>query len=194
MLKKIFLFFVPSLFSLTVQAQEKDTVKVGIFITSLYDMSLPDNSFKADFWLWFNYRNDSLNMLESTEIINAKEVEIQIPSVEKKNDINWAAQKYQVVLKKQWNIEHFPFDKQNLEIFLEEAVSDTSILYLVVDKKNSRLAEQVNIQGWKIRSFEINSGVSLYHTTYGDPVLSGESAYAHAKVQIWMTTQSTSPW
>ncbi|MDX2303440.1 MAG: hypothetical protein NW226_11600 [Microscillaceae bacterium] len=186
MKKSIFVFLLILIGTSAGYAQEKDTVKVGVFITSLYDMSLPDNSFKADFWLWFNYTNDRLDMLESVEIINAKEVDKQIPSTEKKNGINWSTQKYQVVLKKQWNIEHFPFDRQNLEIFFEEAVADTSAIYLIADKKNSRLAEQVRIQGWKITSFDIVNGVSLYHTTYGDPVLSGESAYGHIKVQIRM--------
>jgi hypothetical protein len=181
---KIFALYTGVLLSVSGTAQEKDTVKVGIYITSLFDLSLTNHSFSADFWLWFNYRNDSLKPLETLEIVNAKKVEYSLASTEKKAGINWAAHKCKADVKKEWNIEHFPFDNQTLEIVAEEAIKDTAALVYLADVKNSQLDEAVKLEGWRIKSFKIKGGYATYKTTYGDPVLKGTSSYPHVIISI----------
>ena len=166
------------------KAQEKDTCRVGVFITSLYDLSLPENSFNADFWIWFNYRNDSITPLQNFEITNAKEVEYSLATTEKKGNINWATQKCRTTVKKQWNIEDFPFDKQKLTIIVEEAENDLDAMVYLPDKKNSKLNKDINIEGWLIKDFEVHTGISTYETTYGDPELSGHSAYTNFEIIV----------
>jgi hypothetical protein len=64
------LFFIVFIFSLLpVSAQiyrikAKDSCQVGIFVTSLHDFNMTEESYTADFWLWFNYKNYSLHLLE----------------------------------------------------------------------------------------------------------------------------------
>jgi hypothetical protein len=165
-------------------SQEKDTISIGVYITSIYDLSLPENSFKTDFWLWFNYKNDSLKPLETIELVNAKEIEISMPSTEKKNNINWGAQKIKTQIKKQWNIDNFPFDTQILQILVEEAIKDTSALIFKADKANSKLDKNVTLEGWEIKKFQIESSISTYNTTYGDPILKGNSSYPNILISI----------
>ena len=50
----------------------KDTCKIGMYVLSLSDFKIDDQSFKADFWIWFIYDNDSLVMKDAIEIMNAK--------------------------------------------------------------------------------------------------------------------------
>jgi hypothetical protein len=72
------------IFSIKGFGVEKDTTRVGLFLTSLHDFDLTDQSYTAEFWLWFNYKNDSLKPLDTREISNAKSVESSIPDTEKK--------------------------------------------------------------------------------------------------------------
>lgn len=182
-MRTFWIFFYLIFLSLTAQAQ-KDSVKIGVYITSLYDLSLPENSFKCDFWIWFNYQNDSLKPLETMELVNAKEADVSMPSTEKKNNINWGAQKVKTQIKKQWNIENFPFDTQSLDILIEEAIKDTSALVFMADEKNSKIDQNIQVDGWEIKKFQIKSRISTYATTYGDPVLKGNSSYPRAIVSV----------
>lgn len=166
-------------------SQPKDTTKVGLFVTSLHDFDLTDQSYTAEFWLWFNYKNDSLKPLETREISNVKSVESSIPDTEKKGDINWATEKIRANIKHQWNLEHFPFDRQVLALEIEEAIYDTTTMIYVPDVENSKYDNQnMNLTEWKITNFKIAPNVKTYQTTYGDPELEGISSYPSVKAEI----------
>jgi len=191
-MRKISCVIVAFLLSMQVFAQNKpkqETVKLGVYITSLYDLSLTNNSFSVDFWLWFNYKNHSLKPLETVEIVNAKKTENILPNTETKKGIVWAMYKCRAEVKKQWNIEDFPFDRQVLEIIAEEGIKDVTSLDYKVDKENSKIDEAVKLEGWHISEFDITAGKSIYKTTYGDPVLKGTSTYAQIKIRIVLDRQ-----
>ena len=153
-----------------------DTVKIGAYITTIYDIKLNDESYNIDFWLWFHYKNDSLNPLKTIEIVNAKESVVSYDHIQVKNKVIWAFQKYKATINNPWNIKNFPFDKQQLKIVIEESVADTSTMMFVTDYKNSTYDSILSISGWKITNFKIDSKYKTYNTTYGDPKLTGTSS------------------
>lgn len=182
-MKKILLFgvlFINTAFILNAQEAEKpypDTVKLGVFFTSVYDLNLAEKSFTADFWIWYNYTNDSINPLESIEISNAKEFEFQSPDIEKVGNVNWATHKCKATVKKEWNLKNFPFDKQELHIEIEDAIYDSEQLIIVADVKNSKYDKNIKLDEWEIRSFRVTQLEKTYETTYGNPALEGTSEY-----------------
>ncbi len=110
-------------------------------------------------------------MLENAEITNAKEYDYTLSTVEERDTINYGAQKAKAIIKKDWEIENFPFDKQDLKVIIESGDKDTSELIFVNDTINSLLDENVDLKGWKIESFNTNAGVRNYKTNYGDPAI-----------------------
>lgn len=70
------LFFAPmALLCQTKHASAKpDTVQMGLYINNIYDLNFQENSFKTNFWLWANYKNDNLSVLDSVRIENSKAV------------------------------------------------------------------------------------------------------------------------
>ncbi len=183
-MKYFYLFLFVFLFPLFLLAQKKDTVTVGLYITSIHDLNLGENSFKSDYWVWFNYKNDSLKPIETMEVVNAKENSYHSPSIEKKQNIMWSMHKCKSEIKKQWNIENFPFDKQYLKIVIEEATHDYNKIFYLADHKNSKVDPKVKIEGWKIDKFTLEQSVTRYETTYGDPVLKGYSEYPRIMATI----------
>lgn len=159
------------------RAQAPDTISVGVFFNSVYDLNLAEQSFSADFWVWYNYTSDSLNPLESVEIANAKEFEFKMPDVEKQGNINWATHKCTAELKKEWDLRHFPFDKQKLTVIIEDAIEDINSVIYVADSVNSKYDKGIVLDGWIIKDFHIRSHHSTYETTYGNPGLTGNSTY-----------------
>ncbi len=180
----LILYFLSCLPAFAQTPTNKNKLLVGVYLTSLYDLSLSNNSFSADFWIWFNHKNDSLKPLETVEIVNAKKTENVLPNTEIKNGIVWATHKCRAEVKKQWNIENFPFDRQVLEIMIEEGVKDVNTIIYEADKINSKIDSTVKLSGWEISKFDIVAGKTVYKTTYGDPILKGNSTYANLIIQI----------
>jgi len=167
-----------------------DTVKIGVFVNDLFDLNLGERSFNADFWLWCNYKNDSITPLENIEFPQAKSYETDLEFLEKKEGINWGTKKIRATFKKDWNTENFPFDTQQLNIEIEESDKDISNLVYVADVENTKYYDQINISNWEIIDFKIETSAVKYPTTYGDPALSNASSYASAKVSFTMKRQS----
>lgn len=131
----------------------------------------------SDFWVWMNYKNDSLRFEDAIEIPNSKSVEFSHFSVEKKGNINWATQKCRTQIMHQWDVSKFPFDEQRLKIELEDAKYDISQLVYIADTANSKIDCSFNSKEWKMRSFTVTAGERQYNTSYGNPELSGGSTY-----------------
>jgi hypothetical protein len=171
------------LFCITSFAQ-KDTCKIGIYINSVYDFKLDDKSFMADFWMWMNYKNDSLKFENVAEITNSKSADFSHYTLEKKGEWNWATQKCRAQLIHQWDVSKFPFDKQYLRIEIEDSQSDTSKLVYIADEANSKIDTVFNSSEWCIEKFSLKEGVKTYETTYGNPTLSGKSSYPRVVAEI----------
>jgi hypothetical protein len=182
-MKNHFLLFAASLLCITVAAQ-KDTCRVGIYINSIYDFKLDDKSYMADFWMWMNYKNDSLKFENTTEVTNSKSADFSHYTMEKKGDWNWAAQKCRAQLIHQWDVSKFPFDKQVLRIEIEDSQYDTSALVYQADMANSKIDTLFNSTEWCIEKFSLNAGVKTHQTTYGNPALSGTSSYPGVIAEI----------
>lgn len=172
------------LFISLISFAQKDTCSVGIYVNSIYDFKIDDNSFMIDFWMWVNFKNDSLVFDGNIDIPNSKSNEITHFTREKKNGMNWVAQKCKAEVMKQWNVANFPFDEQRLKVFIEDTENDTSALMYMADTKNSKLDPKFVSPEWHIESFTIKNNVKTYATTYGNPKLSGSSSYPQVVAEI----------
>lgn len=164
------------------RAEARDSVRVGIYLLSLYDLDFPNNSFTADFWMWFLYRNKEREPLKNVEIANAKSFSFVLPDVEEKNGVHWATQKCKATIRKDWDVSNFPFDRQTLEVMIEEGDADTSDVFYIADTANSKRDPSVEVDGWQIETFSVRPTVRHYPTTYGDPELAGGGGSAYPGV------------
>lgn len=174
------------------QAQNfsRDTVKSGVYLKAMYDFNSSEFSYDVDLWMWFEYRNDSLNPLKSIEIANAKNYEFSNQSIEKRRGLNWASQNCKAKINQNWDLYHYPFDKQKLEIIIEESQYDTSKVILLQDKEEFQYSGDIDIKGWTIDSAKVRHGISKYNSDFGDPTLNGKSAYAKIYYTLFLSRNS----
>ena len=170
----------------------KDTVKVGVYITSIYNLGFAQNDFGIDFWIWYLYKNDSLDPKGTMEVFNAESSTMEYATVEKKGNYIWAAQKCTAMIKKNWEISRFPLDNQTLDVILEETDKDTSEMVYVADVANSKIDPSVTLNGWSITDFKVVPAIKTYNTTYGDPTLTGSSSYARLSMSTKIERNSKS--
>jgi Neurotransmitter-gated ion-channel ligand binding domain len=170
--------------SVTAQSGVKDTCFIGVYVNSIYDFKLDDKSFMADMWIWANYKNDSLNFENDLEVPNSKATDFSHFSVEKKGEWNWMSQKCKAEMMHQWDVSCFPFDKQLLRIEIEDSEYDINTLVYKADTTNSKLNASFNSKEWMIESFTVKESAKTYHTTYGNPEITGSSTYPRVVAEI----------
>jgi hypothetical protein len=179
------------LFFLTqpVLTAQKDSVKIGLYITNLYDFNLADGSYVAEFWTWCLYKKDSLDFKETQEITKSKKTAFSNYALQKKGGLNWAQKKCTTTVLQDWDVRNFPFDHQVLTINLEETILDTTAMYYVADTFNSKINESLSLDEWHIDGFKIKTASVRYNTTYGDPELTGQSVYPAVCATVNLTRQ-----
>jgi hypothetical protein len=158
-------------------ALSQDTALVGVYVTSLYDLNLAEKGFNIDFWLWFNYRNDSLHPMETVEIANAKDFSFVLPDTERQAGMTWACHKCRASVKKEWDLKHFPFDRQRLDVRIEDAIVDASALCYLPDTIHSSYDHSIRLDEWIIKDFKLRRDDKRYETNFGNPSLARESTY-----------------
>ncbi len=168
-----------------------DTCKVGIYFNSLTDFNISDQSFSADFWMWFNYTNDSLQFNDAVEVTNSKSTSFSNYAKVKKDGINWDMMQFSSVVFKEWNVSAFPFDKQKLTIHVDHTLYDTRRLAFVTDAGNSSIDSNLVLSNWKIDSLAFYVCNQTYNTTFGDPVIKGSSTYPSVTADIYLTRQNS---
>ena len=167
----------------------RDTVKIGVYLFSLYDLNFPENKFNADFYVWYNFKNDSLHPAETFELVNSMEFTKVGESREKYDSINYSTFRCNSVVKKQWDVSDFPFDKQQVELEIEDINDDITRLVFVPDTIGSKIDKYVKLEGWKIKDFGIKVVNHTYETSYGDPTLSGDDYSTYSRVVVYFTLE-----
>ena len=162
-------------------------VKVGLFITNLFDVDFARQDVEAQFWVWFNHTDAGFDPKKDIEIVNARSVDTQGSS---RTDVGakgfWDQVKYAAVLNENWNVANYPFDRQKIRIMLESASEDARTLKFEPDLEGSRLRRDLSLAGWQIEGMKIFAANEFYETAYGDPTMNpvGPSIYPRVTVEI----------
>jgi hypothetical protein len=173
-MKKFILFLLLSSFFTKLFAQEikQDTVKVGIYITSIHDIDFKQKEYALNLWLWLKYKNKDFNFLQNLEVPQAKTVEKSFSTIDSSGDEVYVQMKLQCVMKDSWRIANFPFDRQTLRFSIENSQFDSRSLIFVADTVGQHFDPRFTLRGWSIDSCIVSTGIKAYETGFGDESLS----------------------
>ncbi len=79
------------------------------------------------------------------------------------------------VMKENWVVHNFPFDKQHLRVRVENSVFDARGLVFKPDKRHSMFDDIEGLDGWHIEDFSVSSDTTRYGTGFGDPRVGHDS-------------------
>jgi hypothetical protein len=172
-MKKFILFLLLSSFFTKLFAQEtkQDTVKVGIYITSIHDIDFKQKEYALNLWLWLKYKNKDFNFLQNLEVPQAKTVEKSFSTIDSSGDEVYVQMKLQCVMKDSWRIANFPFDRQTLRFSIENSQFDSRSLIFVADTVGQHFDPRFTLRGWSIDSCIVSTGIKAYETGFGDESL-----------------------
>lgn len=167
------------------KAAVPDTVKTGIYITSIHDIDFKQKEYTTTFWVWFRYRNREFNFLENIEIPQAKTFIKSFATIDSSGGEYYVLMKIQGVMKDSWKTENFPFDRQKLRFSIENSQFDTRSLVFTLDQSGKNYDPRFTLRGWTIDSCIKTIDKKMYETSFGDPELvKPQSEYSAFKVRL----------
>lgn len=174
---KLFLLFLLSVVSGNILAQEKNVVKenaairanTGVYLTDIYDLDLRQKSFKLVGYIWWNVQpvSTKYKLFASTEIVNAKEAKLE-KVLTYQALLGYSQAKITATVSKDWDLSHFPLDRQKLHIYFEDSGLDARGLQYIADTKNSGISKEFEMNDWRVLNFSIESAKKFYYTNFGD--------------------------
>jgi hypothetical protein len=184
----IFVVFAAALLTcpaLYAQPVKPDTVKTGIYITSIHDIDFKQKEYTVSFWLWLKYKNKDFDFYNNLEIPLSKSVNKSFVTVDSSGGQVSMLMKLQCVMKDSWRISNFPFDRQKLRFSLENSQFDSRSLVFAPDTAGQQFDPRFTLSGWKIDSCIVATGVRKYETAFGDETSpTPHSEYAAYRVRL----------
>jgi hypothetical protein len=153
------------------QESKPDTVKVGVYVTSIHDIDFKQKEFAVQLWLWLKYKNRDFDFAKNLEIPMAKTVEKSFSTIDSSGDEVYMQMKLLCVMKDSWRIENFPFDRQTLRFSIENSQFDSKSLVYVADTVGQHFDPRFTLRGWSIDSCLLLTGTRTYETGFGDESL-----------------------
>ncbi|WP_168163460.1 hypothetical protein [Calothrix sp. 336/3] len=124
------------------------------------------------------------------EVTNAIKFAAEQDSTEKKGNIYWSQRKYRATIYQNWKTENFPFDRQHLYVELEDGAADISKRIYIPDVKNSSLSQNIILDGFKIKDFQIQELKFNYPTSFGDPEINhAGSTFSRLRIRMTIVRQ-----
>lgn len=155
-------------------------VTVGTYVNQIYAMNLKENIFTVDFYIWFRWKGDAVNPIETFELMNGKIEEKKLVPTRDIGDQHYAQARITAVINKFWDVSRFPLDSHDLSIFIEDQNSDSTQLRYVADAENAGFDKDLKVIGYNIASGKPAVTDNHYKTNYGDISLpvGNESVYS----------------
>lgn len=165
-----------------------EQIKLGAFITSLYDINADKGTFSADFWVWtLSSKQANYKMNDSLEINYSSSQFPRIFSNQNTETLNQKTtlqqKKVQSVFLHDFNLEKFPFDTQNLQISFEDGLLNSSVLEYQPDN-TSGFDKAISIDGWKIKSVNLRKDLKTYDSNFGNFTAPSKESYSRLVLDI----------
>lgn len=168
-------------------------VTVGVYVNSVRGMSLRDNQYEVDFWVWFRWKEGAeVDPIESFELVGG-----QIDSKESvvREDLGggtkYAAARVRATIHQHFDVARFPLDDHTLLLRIEDAEHETHELVYEPDRQNSTVDPGVDVAGWGVAGSDSGIGDHSYRSNYGDTTLptNSKSTYAQFIFRIQLERQ-----
>jgi hypothetical protein len=166
---------------------ERTLVTVGVYVNQMPMMSLKENKFQWDFYIWFRWRGKLAKApFETFELANGKIESRQLITNEVKDGENYAVMRCLATVTQFWDVRRFPFDNHDPEIEIEDSLHELDEMAYVADTVNSKINPDLHAPGWVVVGGEATALSQVYKTNYGDRTLptDAESEYSRFRYAI----------
>lgn len=172
--------------------QTPETVKTGVLIINISELNMADNSFHADFYLWFRWKGN-IDPLKNLEFSNLEDewdfsdTDLHSSNVVLKDGSFYNSYHVRGKFSYNFKLHNYPFDKQNIDIQLKNSIYTADELLYVADSTNSNIQPDVVIPGWNIEKLQYKSWQHKYHSNFGLPEVYDSGVYNNISFSVLLS-------
>lgn len=141
-------------------------VKVGLFITSVNNIDPADGSVALTGYAWFVSPSGTFDPDKDIEWFGRTSSIKDIARTVLPDGNDYAAQEFSIVTDQVFDLRHYPFDRQSLNLRLE-SVRDKTQIILAPDLTDTRIADFATMQEWNFDGFRFHASDIGYDTKFG---------------------------
>ncbi len=164
-----------------------EQVTTGVYIDRIKSISLKDNIWTVDFYIWFKWTGN-LDPGENFQVVDG--------SIDKKEAIlnttkgseEYALYKVTATITKKFDMFRFPEDEQFLTIDIQDKQLGRDKLIYIPDNTSSKVGPEVNIPGYTVNTLKMVEKPFYYNTTMGNPD-SNSTTYSQLRTGIFLTRE-----
>lgn len=152
-------------------AATAETVEVGLYVISVYDLDHGASSYLMNFYMWLKWKGDidPSKSLEFTNMVDKSSATIDYESEEPRILADGTRYRFMRVegrFTDPSSFHNYPFDIHNLSIRIEDFKYGTRELVYKLSPESS-YSKDLNIPGWDITRLESTVAARAYNTTFG---------------------------
>ena len=139
-----------------VDIQNSSVVNGGVWLVNVQKFELSSGSYDLDFYLWFKWSGDPLKI--NYEFMNGRSSSIDVI----KSEDGYLEVRVRGTFIKSLNFKDYPFDSHKLTIEIEDKSASLNELIFVPDYNESGIDPKINIAGWSIEDWSLESAEHNY--------------------------------
>jgi hypothetical protein len=167
-----------------------EVCRIGVNIEDLYELDMARDTFGAVLWVWSLCPSAELTPLEMIAFPTASTgLNLgPVKAIDAGSDSHYAYRRVQGTFRFNWDMEHYPFDRQRLVIPIDETHYGAARLVFEPDTRESFLTPDIRdrLDEWKVSDLTLNTGISEEASTYGIPDAQGAR---YARIEAVVTLQ-----
>jgi hypothetical protein len=161
-------------------------VVVGAYVNRVTEMSLRENHFNVDFYVWFRWTggDKDFDPLKTFDVANGSITQRTGEVHEEHKDFHYASCRIDAEITQFFDVSRFPFDDHVLSIEIEDTQSEAEFVEYVADTENSSVSPQAQVPGWTIVGPSAVVVPHRYATNYGNIDLATGNASVYSEFAL----------
>lgn len=165
-------------------------VEAGIYVDRVFNMSVRDDVWGVDFYIWFRWTNGKGHPGENFQVVDGviKSKRLEAKYLDLEADRTYELYRVNAEITKFFGTTRFPRDDHLLTIKIEDAVHRNYDLRYVPDVEGSNLSSRVEFPGFVNYRTDLVVKDHSYKTRRGDPRLPHDYKATHSQLiyGIWI--------
>ena len=158
-------------------------VRVGMYVDRISALSLKDSTWTVDFFIWFRWRGDAMNIGEDFVVVDGtvdtrmKEAEFVV------GDEQYVRYRATATITKFFDVTRFPLDDHLLTISIEDPEFQRNALLFVPDE-GSEVSSRAGVSAYRVALAGVAEKPHAYKTRRGDPRLPSDYKSIHSQFRL----------
>lgn len=170
-------------------------VAVGVYVDRVTEMSLRENRFKVDFYVWFRWSggDKDFDPVKTFDVTNGSISQRQAEVHQELKGSHYSSCRCEAEITQFFDVSRFPFDDHVLRLEIEDTEKEAEFVEYVPDALNSGVAPEVRVPGWTLAKSSAEVNPHRYATNYGNVDLPAGEGSTYSRFALSMPLERRGP-